>query len=1274
MTTRTRLNRLLLALTMPLLALGLQWLLWPYLTPFVWFAFFPAAFLSARISGLWGGLASTVLCVLLAWFFFIPPQLSRVIDQPAQLLSMGMFLVMGYWFSTCQEQLSRARQGAAGALDEALKEVQEAAPEESRAATITQPHEQTPDEPEIGRSSSTRPLSVGDDAPSRAEQRQGPRSLWDEESLYRTMLNALAESVLVFSPEGRVLACNPAAERFHHLGLGQMQAMDLTDWRLLREDGTPCPLEELPLMQTLRTGQACREVVVGYQPLAGEVSWGQVNSEPVVDPESGRLCVVVLTITDISERRKAEEAQHRYNRTLRALSVSSLALVHASDEAGYMHEVCGIIVKQCGHVMAWIGIAADDAEQSVRPVTHDGHEAGYLDTLQLTWADRERGRGPTGTAIRTGRVTICHNMLTDPDLAPWREQALQRGYAAAMALPLLADGHAFGALTIYSHQPAPFTDDEIQVLQELANDLAYGITLLRLRADQSRQEKALRASEERYRLLVEQWVDGIFVSDARGHYLDVNRAGADMLGYTPEEICRLRIADVILPEELPRLGTEVARLAAGALVTSEWHFRRKDGTTFLGEVVGRQMPDGRLQAVLRDITARRTAEMELRDAQLATLNLAQDAIQARAQAEQTNAHLESEITERKALTIELEHALAAADAANQAKSEFLANMSHEIRTPLNAIMGMTELCLATGMHPRQHNYLVKIKSASDSLLHIINDILDFSKIEAGMLSMELINFELTSVLDKLEALMTEKASEKNLALVFTVDPSLRQTLRGDPLRLGQVLINLVSNAIKFSERGQVTISIHPDADEGDRLTLHCVVQDEGIGLTPEQQRTVFSAFTQGDASTTRRFGGTGLGLAICRRLVEMMGGKLWVESELGHGSTFHFTANMGIGSRSSPEGREKRLAACAPARDTDDPRNLRGADILLVDDAEMNKEVLMELLQGSGLHVRVASNGVEALAAVARKRPDCVLMDCQMPVMDGYEATRQLRLNPELSNLPIIALTANAMVSDKERCLAAGMNAYISKPVHFPELFSALLSWVKPRASLPGERLPRETRLPPAPGVVAGLAQFALPGIDTAAGLAHMEGKRPFYLKMLKQFRDTDGVNFPHDFRTALANDDWQTATRLAHTIKGMALTIGAKSLGEIAMQLEQATKAKQVERIRDLELRIDEALNLVMNGLTHLEEMEVAGAVPPVDPSRRREMMERLEQLLLARNYAAGACLEEFSATMAGSEEVAMRQLAAISSAVSGYDYNEALQRLRQLAELLGITLAESR
>ncbi|MGC2165779.1 MAG: response regulator [Gallionella sp.] len=662
-----------------------------------------------------------------------------------------------------------------------------------------------------------------------------------------------------------------------------------------------------------------------------------------------------------------------------------------------------------------------------------------------------------------------------------------------------------------------------------------------------------------------------------------------------------------------------------------------------------------------------------------------------------NADLEQEIAKLTAA----EAAKMQAQSANRIKDQFLANMSHELRTPMHAVLGLSHLCLQTRMSPKQRDYLQKIHIASSSLLEILNDILDISKIESGKMEVDSIPFDLQEVIGNVATIVRSKAQEKGVSFTHEIAADVQTLLIGDPLRLGQVLINLASNAVKFTERGEVTVRAETEVESANDVVIRFVLTDTGIGLTKFEIEKLFRPFTQADNSITRRFGGTGLGLSISKCLIELMGGAIGVESVPGVGSKFTFTARFAkdkgsslqdvmcnlhgmrvlvasadaampkfmndfaesyefdvtctssirdileLFDRSVEESTPYRLVICdskllqRAGRDAgrlfdDDPRadahpkvllysadeadigndapgdrlpigvsyissdcaslegeiaklfaggrtatgkrsardahspdqleRIRGSRILLVEDNEINRQVAKELLEGFGVKVVAAENGKQAISRLAEDQFDCVLMDLQMPVMDGISATREIRKNPAYADLPVIALTANVMVSEQKEILSAGMNDHVGKPINIEQLVATLARWVKPGpmpegpAIIEAHRISSHKHLP------------LLPGVSVAESVGRIGGKLDVYYLVLEQFRRSE-ANAMSNIQEALSNQEFDVAVRLAHTLRGILATIGADTLSELVGKLETKVKSGTIEGVDPMIKKINQEL-----------------------------------------------------------------------------------------------------
>ncbi len=921
-------------------------------------------------------------------------------------------------------------------------------------------------------------------------------------------------------------------------------------------------------------------------------------------------------------------------------------------------------------------------------------------------------------------------------------------------------------------------------IYDINGNMVGAIESIRDINDRKLAELALQESEARFRTMMEQLPIAMQVYTPDGILREANKAVEELFNYSAAELIGNR--NVLKDEQVKKIGALplIEKAIKGETVpTSEWQF---DAAASFGK--GRKLWLKSRFYPIKDT-----------DGKVKNFVILHEDI---TELKQYQQHLEEMIEQR---TIELKQAKEEAEAANRAKSEFLANMSHEIRTPMNAIIGFSGLALKTDLSNKQRDYITKIDTSAKSLLGIINDILDFSKIEAGKLEMEAIDFRLDEVMNNIANMVSVKAAEKGIELLAIIADDVPYALVGDPLRLGQVLLNLANNAVKFTEKGDILIRAELLHQDHARCHLKFTLKDTGIGMTETQIGKLFTAFSQADTSVTRKYGGSGLGLTISRRLVQMMNGEISVTSEPGIGSTFIFTSEFGR----QPVGRERHfghpadlaglkvlvvddnelarqtlveqllsfhveavavdsgaaaiheLKQADPVKPYDvvfmdwmmpgtdgieaaktimkdhklahiprfimitafgreevmkkaekaginaflikpinqsvlfdtimqalgrnvidtgsgksDPvtqpesiAEITGAKILLVEDVIMNQQVAVEILESAGITVDLANNGREAVEAVTATQYDLVLMDIQMPVMGGYEATHLIRSNEKNAALPIIAMTAHAMQGVREECLREGMNDYVSKPIDPEQLFTVLARWLVTKPGDKSNKMQVKPQPPESAREIEARLPAELPGIEIESGIKRLNGNKKLYRELLVDFAKTY-ASAAADVRKAFAGGDLEDARRLAHALKGVAGNISAKGIQEAARVLEMGLMQTDAAGLENMLLGLDEELQRALTSIESLGQVEketgpsLAGPAPGETLRAIIPMMLELKSQIEENSFMAGDTFEKIR-TVAGG--VMKAEFRALGESLDNFDFDRAMVIARDLlAELI--------
>ncbi|SDH18945.1 PAS domain S-box protein [Propionivibrio dicarboxylicus] len=1129
------------------------------------------------------------------------------------------------------------------------------------------------------------------------------------------------ESIVITDLDARIEYVNEAFVR--NTGYSREEACGLNP-RVLKSGHTPSATYE-SMWESLSNGRPWRGELINLRKDGSE--YVEFANIAPVRQEDGRITHFLAIKEDITEKKRMSDELERHREHLEALVETRTGELHAAlREQNALFEAAstGIVllidrtIVRCNRRMDEI-FGYDDGEQIGR-------------STRIWYADSgayERVGDEIYPIVAQGRIDIREMPLIRKDGTPiWCR-------VSSRAIDIGDSGK--GLVVIF---------EDITAEREAA--------------------EALRMAHEELRAIFDSATVGIVLTTRARIILRCNRRQEEIFGYGPGEFDG-RPTRLWFPDEASYAlggGSVYDQMAHGETHTREQQMVRKDGSPVWVRITSRLLdphdPESCALGIFEDISVERAAMEEMKNAR------------------------------------------ALAEAAAQMRSDFLANMSHEIRTPMNAIIGMAHLAMKTELTSPQRDYLRKIQISSQHLLGIINDILDLSKIEAGKMVVEKIEFDLDRVFENVASLLSEKAAMQGLEFIIDVDDDIPRNLVGDPLRIGQILINYANNALKFTEHGEIAVRATVLERSSDAVLLNFSVTDTGIGLNEEQRGRLFKSFEQGDTSTTRKYGGTGLGLAICRQLAELMGGRVGVDSDLGRGSSFWFEIRLPVGTgkarillpepdlrnrhvlvvddnaharnvavemlqsmtfvavavdsgreaaaeilRASAEGhpyeivfldwqmpemdgvatarkiRElnsvtqphlvmvtaygrdevmklsaevgiedvlikpvtpslifdavmrvlgaPRLEERSAPQPDDDPgaSEFAGIRALVVEDNDLNQEVAYELLASIGFVVDIAENGAVACAqleaALAGPEPyDIVFMDVQMPVMDGYEATRRIRQLPQCAELPIVAMTANAMSGDRERCLESGMNDHIAKPIDPDDLLDKVRRWTRRL----GQAAPVEvSAAPQAPVVVAAPAAASSPikGIDFEAGLRHAMGRRDLYESLLARFV-AGQTRFAEQMEAALAQADWALAERLAHTLKGVSAQIGAPEIRADAERFEAEIRQRRpVEALQAALAAIDGKLDALLAAIRAILPERAAPAVgAEVDEVQLREVCRQLVRRLERDDFTSGSLVDANETLLRAAMGAAYPPFA---EAVSNYDFSAALSQLLDFVSRVG-------
>ena len=1103
------------------------------------------------------------------------------------------------------------------------------------------------------------------------DQRASEEDLKRSQQQLKSLFEALPVGVIMIGPSGEILEANIISEGILGISADEHRMIDLQSksWKISRPDGSVMPVEEYPASRALAGEGLIKNVEMGVSRPDGSLVWINTSAAPISTAAGGGVAVA---FEDITQRKLFDQDLKKLSQAVEQSPVS----IVITDPEGIIEYVNPRYCEVTGY---------SETESLGEKASILRSEGSSPEIFQELWK-----------IIQSGKE--------------WRGQFLNR--------------KKNGELFWESASISPIISDDGIIKSFLA--IKEDIT----------DRKSIEAELAKANILMKALIDSpkdivIFSLDDNYHYTTFNKAHYNEMKkvYGSEIKIGMSMLEAInIPEITTKVQKTLDRVLSGDAFSEvqqqpdsdifyefNWGYVKNEDNKIIG-----------LSAFISNISDRKKLEEELKAR-----------VEEQEQAQSAMLNMMEDLDEEKAI----------AEEATKAKSDFLANMSHEIRTPMNAIMGMTHLALQTDLTTKQTDYLTKVHNSATSLLGIINDILDFSKIEAGKLDMETTDFSLDMVMDNVTTLIAGKSQEKELEFLVQINPEVPRFLIGDPLRLGQILINLSNNAVKFTSEGEVVITVETVETKGDIITIKFSVRDTGIGMTEAQIGKLFQSFSQADTSTTRKFGGTGLGLTISKKLVEMMKGEIWVESEPGKGSSFIFTAQLqcqtvrketnlaladelkGLrvlvvddnetsreifkeilesfnfnvefaftggkaidaltatkipydliimdwkmpgmnGIETSQQirnnlnlpkipkivmctsyGREEVLNQAKEVglegflmkpvnpsvlldtilevfgkaatdqeqksfqtdSETKGLDKVRGAKILLVEDNEINQQVARELLEGQGFYVEIANDGQEGVERATRAAYDAILMDIQMPIMGGYESAAAIREDDTLQDLPIIAMTANAMVGDREKSLEVGMNDHVAKPIDPQQLYATLAKWIQPG----NRKVPTDYQYKQQKTQDKIQLPEELPGIAIQSGLTRVGGNKKLYRDLLIKFH-RDNQDITEQIQKALDEEDHELAQRLAHTVKGVAGNIGAGEVQKAGEIIELNIKKGTLEKIDDQIQALKEALSIPLIEISKLiaqKKSDDSGeAKPEGNEDELKTLLEELQPLLKKR------------------------------------------------------------